>query len=102
MNDLPDTWLTVWEEGGLSYTVDAADEPRIDAAVSRYVDSGESRDSIIALAFTDGRDYRVRASQITSWAISTPETRHRALELDKMQDEETKRIKAELGIWEES
>lgn len=94
------TSLTVWEEGGSYYTVDVADEPRIDAAVSRYMETG--RDSLLALTFTDGREYRVKASQITHWAVSTPETRQRAVELDKAQDEETQRFKREAGIWEDS
>lgn len=97
-----ETWLTVWEKGGEMYTVEADDEPRIDAAVTQYIDSGESRDTLLRLTFTDGREYTVRASQIVSWATSTPESRRRAVEYEKGQEEETRRFKQELGIWDEA
>ena len=96
----PDDFLTGWEDNGSSYTVDPADEPRIDAAVSAYVESGCTRDRVLHLTFTDGREYSVRASVITSWARSTPETRRRALELQKFAEDEDQQLRQELGIWE--
>lgn len=99
---MTDSWLTVWEEGGELYTVEIADEPRIDAAVSQHVDSGGTRDALLHLTFTDGREYTVRASRIVSWAASTPETRRRAMEYEQWQKEETETFKQELGIWEDA
>lgn len=99
---LPETWLTVWEVDGSDYTVAADNEPSIDAAVTRHIDSAGTRDTLLTLEFTSGCMYRVRASQITSWAISTPETRRRALELEQWEQEEDERIRHELGIWEDA
>lgn len=98
MDELPDTWLTVWEEDGSSYTVDEADEPRLDAAVSQYIDSGGTRDTLLSLDFTDGRTFRVKASRIAGWSLSTPATRRRHWELQKYQRDEDAGLKAEIGI----
>lgn len=95
---MTDTWLTVWESDGMTYTVEIQEEPRIDVAVSQFIESGGTRDSLLHLNMTDGRCYVVRASVITSWAISTPDTRRKSMKYQQWQKEETKRFMQELGV----
>ncbi len=97
----PDTWLIVWEDDGDLFATDPAERPRIDAAVSTYVDSCGIRDSLLHVTLLDGREYTTKASRITSWAVSSPETRRRQIEQGKWHDEETERMKHELGMWDE-
>lgn len=84
------TWAVVPEE-----------EPRLDAAVSLYVDSGGTRDALLQLTLTGGDTLTIKASLVRCWMVSTPEGRRREMELSKESDDEEKAIKQELGMWED-
>jgi len=95
----PDTWLVVYERDGLFVYVDVGDEPRVDAAVTSWLDSGGSRDSLLDLTLIDGSGYRVIASHVVAWSVSSPESRLRTIEHSAaMRDEKA----ATGGDWEDS
>lgn len=98
----PDTWLIVWERDGGHVIACADQEPNLDTGVTAYLDSAGTRDSLLSLTLTDGREYRVLASCITGWSLSTPETRRRELEHEKWCGEERQALRQELGIWEDA
>lgn len=100
--ELPERFLTVWEVEGEIYTLFEYEEPRINAAVQEYVDSGKTRDRILCLTMTDGREYYTLVSRISSWAVSTPETRKRSMLYGMLQRQEDEEFRSELGVWEDS
>ena len=99
--DLSPTVLKVYENDGYVLAM-PGEESRVNAAVQRLIDSGGHRDTLLDIECHDGRTYWVRASRITSWYISSPESRRVALQWEKDREEEEKAVKAELGIWEET
>ena len=94
-------FVKLWTTDGECWGVVPEDEPRIDAAVSQWIDSGETRDTLLLLTFTGGDPFKLRASCISAWMLSTPEGRRREWEISKASDEERERVKRELGMWEE-
>jgi hypothetical protein len=89
----------VYERDGGYVCVEVGDEPRIDAAVTSWLDSGGSRDSLLDLTLIDGSEYRVIASHVVAWSISSPESRQRFIEHQAaMRDERA----AAGGDWEDS
>lgn len=94
---LADAWLMVFDVDG-AVSVCVSDEPRVNAAVSLWLDSGRSRDTLLDLTTLSGGTYYTRASQITSWFISTPEHRRAEIQHSVAVDEEGEAIKVELGI----
>jgi len=100
MNEELGSWVILYDASDSAWSFEVDDEPRIDAAVSRHIDSGGTVDTLLDLTTTDGFRTRIRASHVMAWFVSTPETRRRAVELSHLQDEETKQVKADLGIWE--
>ena len=97
------TWIVVWDHMGGSFTVRSEDEPRIDAAVSAFLDSGGTRDTLLDLTTTEGFDLRLRTSNVASWMRSTPEGRRRQLDIERLQREETEAFEEEAGLnrWED-
>jgi len=75
-------------------TIEADENDAIDAAVSRWVDSGRTRDTLLHLMTPYGDTYNVLASRITSWYITTAASRER-------EREHMKAIKAEAPEWVE-
>lgn len=94
-------YVRVFDDDGY-VLVPPAEEPRIDAAVTAYLDSGGTRDSLLRLATLDGAEYVVRASSIRSWIMTTPETRRRQVEHEKALTDELREYAAEIGYWEDS
>lgn len=94
------TFVKVFDDGAY-WTIQPHEEPRIDAAVSDYVDSGGGRDRLLQLDAMDGDRLKILASSIRSWFISTPEGRRRNIELEKIAADETKEVRQSLGIWSE-
>jgi len=82
------SFLSVFTRDGSFCRVDVSEEGIIDAAVTRYADSGKYADSVLhlSLAFSPGV-YRVLASEITSWLDSTPESRAASRQLDELMKE---------------
>lgn len=96
------TYVVVFEEGGDNANVIAEDESRLDCAVSAYLDSAGTRDSLLHLTLCNGERYTVRASHIVGWKISTPEGRLLALEYQQGMEAEHKANRQALGIWEDA
>ena len=62
-------------EGEQVTRIDVCESDVIDAAVSLWIDSGRTRDTLLHLTTPYGETYHVLASRITSWFISTEATR---------------------------
>ncbi len=98
---MTDRWLKVNLADEAYVCVDLADAPRLDAAVTQYLDSGKTRDCLLHLSCIDGDAFTVRVSLVNGWTESTPEGRRAAWEFEAALREETRLLKAELGIFEE-
>ena len=85
------TFVAVWTRDGDTVSVVVDEEPRISAAVSQHIESGGTRDGVLDMTLVNGAVFCVRASEVTSWAISTPESRaaQRAWEAALDEEEET-------------
>ena len=86
-------------DGDVAHVV-PEDEPRIDAAVTAFLDFGGTRDTVLDLTLTNGGAFKVRVSRIASWALSSPELRARSMEIGHALKEEAKTAKEALG-WQE-
>jgi hypothetical protein len=97
----PEAWLVLIEMDGNTH-IDPADEGALDGAVSRYLDSGCTRDELLCLTFSEGGRYRVRASRVVGWWLCTAEHTRRNLIRTEAQKETEKLLRAELGLpWKE-
>ncbi len=82
-------YLLLWcDTGDGAVRLEATDEPIVDAAVQRYVDSGKTIDSLLSLTSTGGDSFKVLASSISSWTVSTPAARDREREIDAAMEAE--------------
>lgn len=95
------TFLKLWTTDGECWGLQPHEESRVDAAVSLWLDSAETRDTLLLLTLSGGDVFKVRASLCGSWMLSTPEGRRREWEISKAGDEERRAIKAALGDWDE-
>jgi hypothetical protein len=94
------TYLRVYDKTEGFISCDPADEPRVDAAVGAYIDSG-GRDRIIDVTLAEGVPYKLLASQVTAWFVSTPESRRKRVEMNANSDAELEGHAREFGIWED-
>lgn len=76
------SFVKVYDIQGDMVGVALSEEPRIDAAVSKWVDSGKTQDTLLSLETPDGSEYKTLASAIQSWLVSTPEIRRRKAEIE--------------------
>ena len=97
----PGTFVKLWDTSGDSVCCVAEDEPRIDAAVTAWLSSGKTADSILDLTLESGDGFRILASAVVSWIVSTPEGRLRATECDAAHKAEAEEFRAAAGIWED-
>jgi len=95
------SYLRVWE-GDSHYLCEVQEEPRVDAAVERWISSGRTNDTLLRLTMIDGDEVAILASRVTSWMVSTPEGRRRAIEWDAVYRSEREAMKQEAGIWDEA
>lgn len=94
------TYLRLWEANNTTTCVSPDDEHTIDAAVTRYLDTG--RDELLLLTTYSGDRYRTRASLILSLMLSTPEGRAKDAEIDKELGDEARETRLSLGLsWDE-
>lgn len=69
------SYMSVWTRDGEACDCLLDDESMLDAAVTRW--AIEKRDELLHLTALSRARYRVLASEVTSWLVSTPETRER-------------------------
>jgi hypothetical protein len=84
--ELPARWLQVWTTDGEFILCCAEEEPNLDAAVTGFIDSAGSRDTLCLLTAIGGATHRLLASTVTSWTIQTPATVTRAREINRAID----------------
>lgn len=95
------SFVRLWDTNGAAFMLSVEEEPRIDAAVSKWIDSGKTQDTLLDLIDVVGAPYKTLASEITSWLILTPESRRAGIAYSKALDDEAQVIRTELGIFEE-
>lgn len=95
------TFIRLYDSMGVS-DVQAVDEGRIDAAVQLLLDTMGGRDTLLDLTLVNGATYRILASDVRSWIVSTPESRQRQLALEQACTEEDREHRIALGLtWED-
>ena len=95
------TFIILWEEDGDETTLVASDETQLDTAVDQWL--REERDTMLHLTTLTGETYRVPASLVKKWVVSTPQGRLRSLELEQLHEAERKQHRNALGLpWEDS
>lgn len=80
--------------------VESAEEGQIDAAVERYLSTGETVDTLLCLTLLSGEVYKTRASAIVCWYSSTPAQRARGIEIDKALEDERRANRRSVGFIE--
>ena len=75
-------YLLVYSRDGSMCRVTMRDAERLETEMRRFLRSGKHRDRLIELTAASGESYFVLASDITSWMVSTPESRAREHELE--------------------
>lgn len=98
--DFPGTYVRVFDEDG-NISVELDDEPRVDAAVQRWIDSGRTRDTVLSLTCLDGSEIHMLASKITTWYVSTPESRRLQVEFEAAYQQELRQMRAAAGWMED-
>lgn len=103
MTNVRTSWLRLFEVDGSCWLVEASEEPRIDAAVERYLSSGRTHDALLSLTLADcAGECRTLASRIGSWCLSTPELREEQRQHEKLRRDEDREARLALGLpWEE-
>lgn len=100
--ELPTEWVALFVRHQQGWCrIDASHFHGLDAAVTQYLESGETRDQLLHLTTLDGDKLVVRASAVEAWSTNTPEGRRRFEELDVASDAERKATRAELGVFDE-
>lgn len=94
---VPGAFVKVYTHDGGAWCVSAEDEGSIDAAVEQWLSSGETRDTLLHMAQTDGDRLCLRASRISGWMLSTVDGRRRSAEISKAYDDEAKANRREAG-----
>ena len=95
------SWVCLYDGPDSNWNVSLDDEPRIDAGVSSYIDSGGNVDTLLDITTVDGAALRIRASTVVAWFVSTPETRRRSVDLGRMQAEERAANRQSAGLWDD-
>lgn len=77
------SWLIVFTHDQSALRMEIDREPVLDAALTAYVDSGKTRDTLLQFTcVSSGEPAAVLASHITGWERSTPAGRAREAEFD--------------------
>ena len=104
MNDVNNlTYLRMWDRLGCLYLLSPGQEHSLDAHVSAYHDAGAHRDTLISLSTIEGGTMVVLASTVTSWCLSTPETRAVWARIDAELEAEAERLREQFATpeWKE-
>ena len=79
------------------WNVMEGDESRIDAAVTRYVETSGAQDTLLDLTATHGVTVRLLASECVAWEVSTPSSRFAEVVLAKREDDESREHQKAAG-----
>jgi hypothetical protein len=93
----PGSYLRVYDMQGGNAPVVLGDEAQIDTAITEYLYSG--RDTLLHLTMCHGARYRILASVVQSWLVSTPENRLASVEREKAEQDEDRALKQSVGLW---
>ena len=95
----PDSWVNVWFGDGSigDFAVDEA--PRIDAAVTTWLESGGTRDSLIHVTGRWSAECAFLASWVRGWQVNTPESRRRYWEVEKATRDEKAELRNAVGLF---
>lgn len=80
--------------------VEPDEEPHIDAAVSTWLSSGKTVDSILSITLLDGTEFKVLTSTVMSWYVTTAADRKRSWELERDLRDERKQHRLDAGLYE--
>jgi hypothetical protein len=93
-------FITVYEVDGDTLAIESTYESELDAAYTGWVERGIDR--VLRLTQIHGDEFVMRASQILSYAISTPEGREKHTSLEKVAKDERKGNRQTAGLpWED-
>jgi hypothetical protein len=95
------TYLRVWDHESNCVDVLVEHEPSVDAAVTAWVDSNRTRDSVLRLETVNGHEYKTLASEIASWMISTADGRRLATLQEVARAGEAQQHRYEAGLFED-
>ena len=82
MAEFPKQWMCVFDRDRGMARCRIEDESVVDAAVTEYLDSGGTRDRVLSLTYTGGGEYKILASQVSSWGTCSLEACEIEAELD--------------------
>lgn len=94
-------YIKLYDNDNNFYIISPEYESTIDSAVSRWIDSGKTLDTLLDIELAEKAPFRILASVIVAWIITTPESRRRYIDFVNEVDKEEKAVKMELGIFEE-
>lgn len=95
------TYVKLFDSADAFVCCEPHEEPRIDAAVSRYLETGGNVDTLLCLDLVDGCSYKTRASNILAWYVTSPEDRRRRVQWEKDAADENAELRQEAGIWDD-
>lgn len=90
------TYVRAWDVDGEMWLLVEDDAPRLDAAVTAFLETG--RDSLLHLTAIQGETFVIRASRLLYWLVSTPEGRFRGVEFVAASDEEQRAAREACGL----
>lgn len=94
-----ESFIVVWDLDGTCYHAQMQYRERLAEAVVDYLETG--RDCLIQMLAVSGDVFVLRASQVHSWQVSTPEGREQQQRVMLALATEEAEIKASLGIWDD-
>jgi hypothetical protein len=65
------TFVMVYDTQNSQANVVVEDESTIDAAVERWISSGQTQNTLLMLTLMSGATWKIRASDISNWVISS-------------------------------
>jgi hypothetical protein len=92
-------FLKLWTKDNGAWAFIAEDESRVDVAVQQYIQA--RGDTLLDLTLMGGDSFRLLASYVACWMVSTPEGRHAEIKIGKASTDERDNTRQELGIWEQ-
>jgi hypothetical protein len=92
-------YVKMFDTDGCFFLLTPGEEHRLDAAKSRFLETG--RNELVHLDLLDGSPFVLPVSDIQCWIMSSPAVRRRSLEIEQVLSQELEATRRELGIWSE-